>query len=95
MASALVTGGGRGIGRAISLALAAEGHDVALSYAADRLAAEETAEMIRAAGSRSVAIEADLRVAGSDEMLIERSQAELGPVRILIANAGIASPPTG
>jgi 3-oxoacyl-[acyl-carrier protein] reductase len=95
MPVALVTGGGRGIGRAITLRLAAEGHDVALGYAAHPDAAEEVAGLARGHGRRAVAIEADLLEADSAEQLVDRAEEELGPVSILIANAGIASEPTG
>jgi 3-oxoacyl-[acyl-carrier protein] reductase len=95
MAVALVTGGGRGIGRAVALRLAEEGHDVALNYAANREAAEEVAELVRGQGRRAVAIEADLLESDNVEMLVDRAQAEVGPLSILIANAGIASDPTG
>ena len=95
MAVALVTGGGRGIGRAVALRLAAEGHDVALNYAANRDAAEEVAELVRAQGRRAVAIEADLLEPASAEELVDSAEAELGPIAILIANAGIVSDPTG
>lgn len=95
MASALVTGGGRGIGRAIALRLAEEGHDVALNYSTRRNAAEEVAELVRGKGRRAVAIEADLQEPASAEELVDRAQAELGPLAILIANAGIVSDPTG
>lgn len=95
MAVALVTGGGRGIGRAIALRLAAEGHDVAVGYAAHRDAAEEVVELVRGQGRRAAALEADLLVPSSAEELIDRAQAELGPIAILVANAGIVSAPTG
>jgi len=95
VAVALVTGGGRGIGRAIALRLAAEGHDVAVGYAAHRDAAEEVVEMVRGQGRRAAALEADLLVPSSAEELIDRAQAELGPIAILVANAGIVSAPTG
>src|SRR5581483_9185377 len=95
MAVALVTGGGRGIGRAIALRLAAEGHDIALNYAANRDAAEEVAALVRGQGRRAVAIEADLFEPGGAEGLVDRAEAELGAIAILIANAGIVSEPTG
>jgi len=95
VAVALVTGGGRGIGRAIALRLAAEGHDVAVGYAAHRDAAEEVVELVRGQGRRAAALEADLLVPSSAEELIDRAQAELGPIAILVANAGIVSAPTG
>lgn len=95
MAAALVTGGGRGIGRAISLRLAADGHDVAVGYAADAEAAGEVAESVRAQGRRAAAIEAELGEPAGADLLVDRAEAELGPVGILIANAGVASTPAG
>jgi 3-oxoacyl-[acyl-carrier protein] reductase len=95
MPVALVTGGGRGIGRAIALRLAAEGHDVAINYAAHRDSAEEVAELVRAQGRGTLTIEADLAERASANELIDRAQEELGPISILICNAGIASDPTG
>ncbi len=95
MAVALVTGGGRGIGRAISLRLAAEGHDVALSYVVQADAAAEVAEGVRALGVAAEVIEADMSDPRSVELLVERASSELGPIGILVANAGVAAPPTG
>ena len=88
---ALVTGGGRGIGRAISLALAADGATVAVNYRRDDAAARDTVEAIRADGGNARMYPApvgDYEQAASMAALIEQ---ELGPVGILINNAGIAS----
>ena len=57
---ALVTGGGRGIGRAISLALASDGADVAVNYRRDRESADETVAAIEAAGRKGLAVQADV-----------------------------------
>jgi len=95
MATALVTGGGRGIGRAVSLRLAAEGHDVAVGYALDGAAAERVCAAIRAGGGRAEAIGADLSTADGVDALVDRAQAALGAAGILIANAGVAADPTG
>jgi 2-hydroxycyclohexanecarboxyl-CoA dehydrogenase len=83
---AFVSGGGRGIGRAISLALAARG-DVAV---ADLLpdGAAETAEMIENAGGRAAALQLDVTDSGSVREAVARATRELGPVDVLVNNAG-------
>jgi NAD(P)-dependent dehydrogenase (short-subunit alcohol dehydrogenase family) len=88
---ALVTGGGRGIGRAISLALAAEGADVAVNYRRDAAAAEETVQQIVALGRRAVAYQASIDSLEDDERMVAAVLADLGHVDILVNNAGIAS----
>jgi NAD(P)-dependent dehydrogenase (short-subunit alcohol dehydrogenase family) len=95
MASALVTGASRGIGRAIAIQLALDGHDVALGYRSNEQATSEVVASIRAHGRRAAAIQADLAEPDAPETLIDRAQSELGPIGILVANAGVASPPTG
>lgn len=88
---ALVTGGGRGIGRAISLALAEDGADVAVNYARDAGAAEEVAAGIRAMGRRSGAYAARVEDPEEDRAMVEAIARELGDVDLLVNNAGIAS----
>jgi NAD(P)-dependent dehydrogenase (short-subunit alcohol dehydrogenase family) len=88
---ALVTGGGRGIGRAIALALAEDGADVAVNYRRDEAAAKETAEAIRAHGRRALAVAASVEDRDESRAMVERVAAELGPVGILVSNAGVAS----
>jgi 3-oxoacyl-[acyl-carrier protein] reductase len=88
---ALVTGGGRGIGRAIALGLATDGADVAVNYRRDAEAAEQAAKEIEALGRRSLAIQASVDDFEADRRMLERVSAELGPVDILIHNAGLAS----
>lgn len=85
--SALVTGGGRGIGRAVSLALAAAGAEVHLGYRRDAAAARKVVERIRAAGGTARALRADLvRPAAAGALL--RGMGGSGP-DILVNNAGI------
>jgi 2-hydroxycyclohexanecarboxyl-CoA dehydrogenase len=84
---ALVTGGARGIGRAICLDLAADGRSVAVGDVLGDEAAE-TAAAIEAAGGRSVAVELDVTGAGSVRDGVRRAEEALGPVEILVNNAG-------
>jgi 3-oxoacyl-[acyl-carrier protein] reductase len=89
---ALVTGGNRGIGRAIAEALARAGADVALSYHARETDAIETQQNIERAGRRAVAIQADVSTAGDVDRLVGTVERELGRVDILVNNAGITRP---
>ncbi len=86
---ALVTGASRGIGRAIALALAAEGADVAVNYAGSEAAAQEVAEVIRAMGRKAVVIQADVASGEATTAMLDNAVAELGGVDILVNNAGI------
>jgi 3-oxoacyl-[acyl-carrier protein] reductase len=88
---ALVTGGGRGIGKAIALALAEAGCDVAISYVSRETDARATAEAIEATGRRALVVRGD--VAKSDEVsaLVMAVEQGLGPVDILVNNAGRAT----
>lgn len=85
---ALVTGGGRGIGRAIALRLAEEGAKVAISYRTDDVAAEETAKLVRQAGGGCKVFRGDVAVAGDVEALMKGVNDAFGPVEILVNNAG-------
>ena len=87
--AAVVTGGSRGIGRAIALRLATQGADVAFSYRGNAAAAEEAKGAIEALGRRAVAVQADVSDPESAERLIKTAIAELGKVDILVNNAGI------
>ena len=88
---ALVTGGGRGVGRAISLALGEDGAAVAVNYRRDADAAAETVQGIEAAGGVAKAYQAAVDDFEQDAEMVAAIEAELGPVGILINNAGIAS----
>ena len=88
---ALVTGGGRGIGRAISLALAEDGADVAINYRRNEQAAQETLEEIQRLGARGRLYHATVDDFDRTAEMVALVEAELGPVSILVNNAGIAS----
>jgi len=88
---ALVTGGGRGIGRAIALALADGGADVAVGYRKDEEAAAATVKEIEALGRRARAYAADNADPAQVTAMVEAAVAEFGFVDILVNNAGIAS----
>jgi 3-oxoacyl-[acyl-carrier protein] reductase len=92
---ALVTGGSRGIGRAVALRLAEDGNDVAVGYAERAHEAERVAEQIRALGRRAITVGGDLSQPDVARQLVDRVEADLAGVDVLVANAGIASPPTG
>lgn len=88
---ALVTGGGRGIGRAIALGLAEDGADVAVSYRRDEAAARETVAAIEKLGRRALACAAAVDDPAACRAMVEAVRRELGPIGILVNNAGIAS----
>lgn len=90
---ALVTGGSRGIGRGIALALAREGADVVVNYRKDREAAENTAAEIRALGRRAVIGQADVAEFDAVVRLVDLTTRELGSIDIVVANSGVASRP--
>jgi 3-oxoacyl-[acyl-carrier protein] reductase len=87
--SAVVTGGSRGIGRAIVLRLATQGADVAFSYRGNAAAAEATAAEVQALGRKAMPIAADVSQPDSAEALVKGALEELGKVDILVNNAGI------
>ena len=87
---ALVTGGGRGVGRAISLTLAQGGADVAVVYRRDAASAAETVASVESIGRKAIAVAGD--VSSLDDVREVAAAAEaLGPVSILVNNAGLAS----
>ncbi|MDB1089416.1 SDR family oxidoreductase [Streptomyces sp. ACA25] len=88
----VVTGGGRGIGAAVAVRLARAGHDVAIGYERGAETAEKTAEEVRAAGRRAVAVRLDVSVPGEVEELFEVTARVLGPVTGLVNSAGITGP---
>lgn len=86
---ALVTGGSRGIGRAIALGLAAKGHRVAVNYANRADAAEEVVQAVTDAGGQALAVRADVSDEAAVAAMFEHVTQHLGPVEILVNNAGI------
>ncbi len=88
---ALVTGGGRGIGKAISLALAEDGAAVAVNYRRDEDAAKETVAEIEKAGGKAKAYAASVEDWDADKAMVEAIIADFGHIDILVNNAGIAS----
>jgi NAD(P)-dependent dehydrogenase (short-subunit alcohol dehydrogenase family) len=87
--AALVTGGGRRVGRAIVLALARSGWDVAVHYDRSREEAEATAAEARGAGVRAAALQADLVAASTAQALVPRAAEAVGPLACLVNNASI------
>jgi 3-oxoacyl-[acyl-carrier protein] reductase len=87
---ALVTGASRGIGRAVALSLAAAGADVAINFRVAREEADSLADEIEKLGRRCLTIQADVSKGPEVERLVSAVQTELGPVSVLVNNAGIA-----
>ncbi|MET9824064.1 SDR family oxidoreductase [Streptomyces sp. NPDC006349] len=85
---AVVTGGSRGIGRAVSQKLAEDGLAVVVDYARDASAAEETVEAITAAGGRAVAVQADVAEEKEVAALFDRAEDEFGGVDVVVNSAG-------
>ena len=87
--AALVTGGGRGIGRAICLALAKAGVDLCINYAAGSSAAEQTAEECRELGVQAVVLQADVTNPAECQNLVEKAAETFGRLDVLVNNAGV------
>ncbi|MEJ6004835.1 SDR family oxidoreductase [Paucibacter sp. AS339] len=88
----LVTGGGRGIGAAISLCCAKAGWDVAINYHRDQAAAEALATQLRALGRRAITLQADVSDEGQVLRMFEQLDRQLGPLGALVNNAGVVAP---
>jgi 3-oxoacyl-[acyl-carrier protein] reductase len=88
---ALVTGASRGIGKAIALALAKEGADIAVNYRQQSAAAESVAAEIKNLGRRCITVQADISESAQVDRLFTEIKRNFGTVDILVNNAGIAS----
>jgi NAD(P)-dependent dehydrogenase (short-subunit alcohol dehydrogenase family) len=88
---ALVTGGSRGIGRAIALSLAETGADIAVNFRRDADAAKETVEAVKALGRKAIAYSASVENWDEDVAMVAQILADFGHIDILVNNAGIAS----
>jgi 3-oxoacyl-[acyl-carrier protein] reductase len=89
---AIVTGGSRGIGRAIALLYAKEGADVLVNYHSNDAAAKETVAEIEKLGRKGVAVAADVASYASAQNMVEECVKQLGGVDIVVNNAGVSKP---
>ncbi len=87
---ALVTGASRGLGKAIAVALAEAGADVAVNYRAQAEAAEAVCESIRKLGRKCISVQGDVSISADVDRVVSTTEKELGSVGILVNNAGIA-----
>ncbi len=89
--AAVVTGGARGIGRAIALRLGREGYGVIVNYASDASAARDVVGMIEAAGGRALAVGGDVAVTGDVERMFAAGIEAFDGIDVVVSNAGITS----
>jgi 3-oxoacyl-[acyl-carrier protein] reductase len=87
---ALITGSGRGIGRAIALGMARAGADIVINYKARAAEARDAEAEIAGLGRRVLAVRADVASSAEVERLVDAVRTQLGPIDILVNNAGIA-----
>jgi 3-oxoacyl-[acyl-carrier protein] reductase len=92
VALALITGGSRGIGAETAVRLGRDGHDIAVAYGSSPEAAERVASAVRGLGRTAGTFAADMADDQAPGELVGVVERELGPVGILVANAGINTP---
>ncbi len=90
--NAVVTGGGRGVGRAISIEFAKEGANVVVNYAGNQKAADEVVEIIKSMGRKAVAVKGDVGQEADAQRIIDTCVENFGSIHILVNNAGISKP---
>ncbi len=90
--TALITGASRGIGKAIAVAIARAGADVAVNYQSREEQARETVAEIERLGRRAVVVQADVSISADVARLVRVVESQLGPVGILVNNAGVTRP---
>ena len=88
--TAVVTGGARGIGKAISLMLAREGAKVAVNYERNANGARDTLKLIEEAGGQGIIVQADVASESDVDRMMAMTREQLGPIDLLVNNAGIA-----
>jgi 3-oxoacyl-[acyl-carrier protein] reductase len=90
--NAVVTGGGRGVGRAISINFAKEGANVVVNYASNNKAADEVVGIIKSMGRKAVAVQGDVAKKEDAQKIIDTCVENFGSIHILVNNAGISKP---
>jgi 3-oxoacyl-[acyl-carrier protein] reductase len=90
--NAVVTGGGRGVGRAISIDFAKEGANVVVNYASNNKAADEVVGIIKSMGRKAVAVQGDVAKKEDAQKIIDTCVENFGSIHILVNNAGISKP---
>src|SRR5437016_4820842 len=85
----LVTGAQQGIGRAMAVEFAAAGADVAINWLDDEAAAGRVADEVRSCGRRAILVKADVGQIEQAQTMVSTAQEELGPIDVLINNAGV------
>ncbi len=90
--AAVITGGGRGIGRGLCIAFAKEGADVVVNYATKDQPAQEVVEMILKMGRKAVAVKGNVAIKADVEKIIQAAIDQFGRIDILVNNAGVSKP---